>query len=718
MFDWIGDVLNAIRDFLESIYHAIEDRIRDVINSISDWFYRHLSAIQDWLRDMIDRISSWIVNVVQTLYNQLVVMISNLADWIASVINTIYVYIQELVNALRDVFETLVENIRSWLASVIDTIQQTIAALYDTIVSTVNNVINAVRDWFSATIENVRSWLHEQIDNVGAWINDTYERVSRWIREAIDTVADVYRFVEKTIQDAIAELNERISYLIEASRTTIDRIYGWLSETGLNSAQLVRRWLIGEDPGSAVQRLVSVFVEAAEDPDAPPWLRNITEISPLAGYMIFTVGSLIGAFFSLSSVLNDMAIANSTALQQKSFQRHPIKALSVEEAAAAVWRGQLSIDTFYDEASASGLDANRATAIIRNREALLSALDYIAIYRRGVITREQFVQEMRAHGFTDERIEMMLKASEFIPTPQDLIHLAIRDVFTPEVVEKYQLFSDIPSAYLEFCEKIGLSKDWAEKYWGAHWVLPSPTQGYEMLHRGLITRDDLALLLKTADYAPGWRQPLIDISYNPLTRVDVRRMHKLGVLNRDQVKRAYLDLGYTEENAEHLTIFTEKLNSEEAKVEKKPERDLTASNIETAYKRKAIDHATAMSMLIDIGYDDYEAEFKLAIIDFQQELELIDKKVALLKAKYLARQVDKAYVLSELGKMNLSATEIEVIMTEIEIAAVPKPKRPTLTDLRNFLKNKLMTLDEFVREVMDLGYTYENAVRYAKLPVK
>ena len=89
-----------------------------------------------------------------------------------------------------------------------------------------------------------------------------------------------------------------------------------------------------------------------------------------------------------------------------------------------------------------------------------------------------------------------------------------------------------------------MDKEVLQWYWRAHWELPSPTTGFEMLHRlhpdvlevigekykemGLnpddlkTDLDTLKELLKISDYPKYWRDRLAAISYSPLTRVDLR----------------------------------------------------------------------------------------------------------------------------------------------------------------------------------------------------
>ena len=83
--------------------------------------------------------------------------------------------------------------------------------------------------------------------------------------------------------------------------------------------------------------------------------------------------------------------------------------------------------------------------------------------------------------------------------------------------------------------KAGLPEEQARNYWAAHWELPSAQMGYAMFQRRIIDHETLVMLLKSLDIMPFWRDKLIEMSYNPLTRVDVRRMYGLGVLSEEEV---------------------------------------------------------------------------------------------------------------------------------------------------------------------------------------
>ncbi len=143
-----------------------------------------------------------------------------------------------------------------------------------------------------------------------------------------------------------------------------------------------------------------------------------------------------------------------------------------------------------------------------------------------------------------------------IPPVADIITMAVREAFTPDIAARFGQYQDLPSEFVEWVGKKGLSKEWAERYWAAHWSLPSPQQGFEMLHRGVIGEGEINMLMRALDIMPYWRDKLIQIAYRPLSRVDVRRMYALGVIDTSGIRKAYKDIGYNEYNADLMTKFT------------------------------------------------------------------------------------------------------------------------------------------------------------------
>ncbi|GAI76698.1 unnamed protein product, partial [marine sediment metagenome] len=102
-----------------------------------------------------------------------------------------------------------------------------------------------------------------------------------------------------------------------------------------------------------------------------------------------------------------------------------------------------------------------------------------------------------------------------IPPVADIITMAVREAFTPAIAERFGQYQDFPPDFAKYAAMKGLDEDWAKRYWAAHWNLPSPQQGFQMLHRGVIDEGELDMLMRAQDIMPFWRDKLIQIAYRP-----------------------------------------------------------------------------------------------------------------------------------------------------------------------------------------------------------
>lgn len=170
------------------------------------------------------------------------------------------------------------------------------------------------------------------------------------------------------------------------------------------------------------------------------------------------------------------------------------------------------------------------------------------------------------------RKEGNLSRPNEIPSVTDMVMFEKREAFRPEF-EQEQLKDDPPSdSYILNMRALGFDEEWAGYFWRAHWELPSLRDGFSMLHRlrrgrvdeSIVFDDDMMKsLLKQQDVLAKYRERLRAIAYEPLTRVDLRRMYQLNALKKDEIYERYLDLGYNKDDAQLLTDFAEQDTYEE-----------------------------------------------------------------------------------------------------------------------------------------------------------
>ena len=358
-----------------------------------------------------------------------------------------------------------------------------------------------------------------------------------------------------------------------------------------------------------------------------------------------------------------------------------------------------------------GLNAERSEMLIASTRALLDAGTIRDLFWRGELDEDGVRTRMRALGYTDARTAEIVKTWNVIPGPQDIIRMAVREAFSPEQVAALGLDEAFPAEVSEWAAKAGLADPWPKMYWRAHWELPSPNMGFEMLHRGVIDDGQLSALLKALDYSPAWHEKLKAIAYNVVTRVDARRLYSTGVYTERDLREAYLRMGYSPQDAESLTAWT--------KIEyAQGDKELTRSQIEKAYTQHIIDRGEATALIEQLGYSRERTGWILDMAEFSSASEERTAAIAATKDMYLAGLMADTVVRDRLLREEVEPNYVETLLMRWDAEIATRRKLPSKSDLDKFLKNGLIPEAEYRSELTRLGYSPEMAERFYQLNTK
>ncbi|KKM24943.1 hypothetical protein LCGC14_1600000 [marine sediment metagenome] len=328
--------------------------------------------------------------------------------------------------------------------------------------------------------------------------------------------------------------------------------------------------------------------------------------------------------------------------------------------------------------------------------------DYASKYIDGVLTKPN-TADIIAHqlrfdpslsGLDDELLKtgihpdylQLYKTLAYpIPPVADLITMAVREAFTPDIAARFGQYEDLPKEYVNAAQQKGLSKEWAERYWAAHWDLPSIQQGFAMLHRGIISESDLNMLLRALDIMPFWRDKLMALSYKPLTRVDVRRMHQLGTLDEGGVKKAYQDGGYNDYNAGRMTDFTIRYN-------RRILSGFTPRDAVNAYINRLIEASECRNLLSQIGTKESEIPNILNLASNKRAWKMKTEQIDAISNLYRKGKYDYGQARSMLGGLGLASDYVKTLL-EQWAAKSEADKTATFTNAQ--------TLKLFAAELID-----------------
>ena len=309
--------------------------------------------------------------------------------------------------------------------------------------------------------------------------------------------------------------------------------------------------------------------------------------------------------------------------------------LSAAEAAAAVVSGQIPPERGFAYAARAGVPDADFRVMLDTAGQTLAPRELLDLLNRREIEVPDVERFLRESNLKDKFIPLLLKLRFNLLGASDYIRFAVKDVYTKDNKLAADLQQDFPEQVADKLSRLGYAPEDALGAWMAHWELPSPTQVYEMYHRDLIGEGDVIDYLKQADYSPKWRDNLLKISFNPLTRVDVRRAYKLGVVTLEQVAKTYRDLGYDKANAEILAEFTK----QDADTERVQERELLVGPVKTSalamYKARRISEDQLRQVLANLKYPKETVDRFIADIEFVREQDHREDIASALKSAYV-----------------------------------------------------------------------------------
>ena len=337
-----------------------------------------------------------------------------------------------------------------------------------------------------------------------------------------------------------------------------------------------------------------------------------------------------------------------------------------------------------------------------------ASLDLVTYELRKDPSLSNLDQRLKKLGIHPDYFEVYKTLAYQIPPIADIITMAVREAFTPAIAARFGQYEDFPPDFGKYAAMKGLDEDWAKRYWAAHWSLPSPQQGFQMLHRGVIDQAQLDMLLRALDVMPFWRDKLTAIAYRPLTRVDVRRMYKQGVLNEREVFESYLEQGYAEKNAQRMAEFTVKQTL--ASLSK-----FTSSDIVKAFAGRMISASDAKSLLRSIDIRTEDAQYIISTAEYKREWAFTDQQIAGIRNMYKKRVYDVNRARDKLGRLNLPSDQINVLMEQWYYEKAEELDATwTLAQTLKFLKRKLISTERATQELYLLGYDTEHIAIYLK----
>jgi hypothetical protein len=699
-----------VDDTTDDIREYIDDGI-DIVGEIVD---AATNTIVQTVLDVITQTDATTRSVGQTIVNDILEGQASVSDVIDGTLNTIIADIDKSQGVLGDILDILRGGIDIEITNEIIIPDD----VFRVIVEGIDDILDGQRDFLGGIIDVV-------LDTVKTLFTDIIEKEEPELIDIAVAIREQTASEESADDEMLAEVRQINDDSIEGSGAS-------LLESVVAASRVIAR--DGDVPswGDLYKGFDDqVFDECGVKPNDTDQAKEFYSVGVLPRGLIEKIFNYVAAveetgnitgvtleklWYSLGKAQGGLAITGAMA-QRELYEFARCVSYEIFEpgdAIVAYQRNLISRDQLQTDLKMRGYNDTRADILTEAGYQIPDAASLYAMNLRGLAAGENLTDRFQDLGYNPKDAEALADLKFYIPPPQDLITMAVRDVFNPEVVAAFDQDQGFPEEFEFWAAQQGISSDWAHKYWQAHWVLPSIQMAFEMLHRRIIDEPKLRQLMAAQDIIPGWRDELIAISYRPYTRVDIRRMHDVGVLNEDEVYEAYQDIGYNDEKARTLTDFTIALNSDDPD-DIEPLDGLTRSSIIAAYKDGIIDRPTADSLLVDegVGEDARLIFLTNAELDIDRENRKDLIETVLLEFENGATNFVEAT--TELNGLALTPIERDKAEIKLRRLSAKKTKLPSKADLMKMYKNSIIGKGTFRDQMERLGYPNKWVADYVKL---
>jgi len=500
--------------------------------------------------------------------------------------------------------------------------------------------------------------------------------------------------------------------------------------------------------GEALDQVHDVYKVLEDDPYVGQFIKIVTPGGVLELSALAIAATTAMVMVLITSATGSVFAGYLEKSRQWSFRAARPGLLGSSELRELINRGITTQGYASTQLEYAGFTHEQIDQLLALRQQLLNVGETVALWRRDKLDDDEFNTRLEALGFLGENQEHIRTLAYAVPGIQDVILFGVREVFDLDfAIEFGQLEGASDSqialvrdklggfgsgiegsiaAMVHFAKQSGLSEEWALAYWASHWRLPSITSLFAMVHRlapdivdakaddfkamgidpeGLkFTIPELQRQLRAQDFTPAFRERLTALSFRPLTRVDIRRMNKVGLLDIEQVTRRYRELGFSPDDAALMAAFTLEFNREPEEEDDKETKELTRTQVLNFMENGHLNEVEAQELLEDIGYIPSVAEVFIALKQLDILASVQRQKIKAIRERFNAGLIPFNEAVTSLDMLNLPALQRDAILADMEAEIAGRVRMPTPAQLKELAENNVITHAEYVQTLTDLGF--------------
>lgn len=396
-------------------------------------------------------------------------------------------------------------------------------------------------------------------------------------------------------------------------------------------------------------------------------------------------------------------------------EKLPFKFPSEIQAMNAFISGEIDADTWGLWTRMNGFCVEPMSKLLNFHRTKFNPAQLLDLLRREVISEDRYKAEFKQWGYMGDGDPKDYETiNQFIPPIQDLIHFMVRDVFDVQKRDIYAPNDDFNAKWSakakDFGHYQGINSEVAELYWRAHWVIPPTGALYDFYHRQRVrqipgepqfTYARLEEALRINDNNPKFIPYMIQASQHLLTRVDVRRAYRLGILNEQDVEDNYLMRGYAPQDAVSLREYA-KQDKEQFLLARRETKLYRAGTIGVDEWRRGIARYNPTPQ--QIQYVEH-------ITSLERRRPLLKKCIKFVEKSFIDNEIDMQQARAQLTALGMAPDNVNEALQGFFCVKRSQPKSLSVSQLGQRFELALITSGVFHDNLVELGYEPVDANR-------
>lgn len=399
-------------------------------------------------------------------------------------------------------------------------------------------------------------------------------------------------------------------------------------------------------------------------------------------------------------------------------------------------RGVISAEDIADKLRKKGYTEEAINGVLSLSKSIPRPSDSLYMYRQGKISSEELKQNLAANGMSDLAIDAFLEGETFHFPPATQAKIDMNGRMSDGTLQAIGISTEPSEAFIKACKSQGMTDDQTKALWIAEQPLPDNGTIIQQLHKGEISEETARDLLRGKGLSDAGVSELLAGQTTIIPSRTAGTMFMNRGMSSDDLKKTLMDNGYNEEDANKIVDYyqmqrdAKDAKAAEAAAKKATakkttakgaaggsstavkNKDLSLDLIKNAYYYHEIEAADAMGLIQELDYVDWEAALIMSIWDAQLVQKDTNDMVTVLADSYKNGLIDETALRDELGKLNLRAAAIEVVVAKNTQVKKSTQKHPSLADLKRWYKKDLITEDEFIEWLQKLNYPSDVAYIY------